>query len=529
MHSDMMTDAGQHDEHTSVLIVGGGLVGLTAGLFLQHHGVPFILIEQQAAPSILPRSRGIHVRSMELFRQLGLEAEVQAAAAAAWKIGSFGGARRGPSLLEAQPVTQPGARPNMSAVPSPSVFGACPQTTLEAVLRRPLVERGGTVRFGHPLVSFTQDAQGVTATVRDADGHAAQLRARYLIGADGGRSLVRTQLGVSSQTTPAGQHYVNIFFAADLSDRMQGRTFSQCEIVGDQVQGLMLSKDNATEWSFHLKYDPAVTDPATFTPDDLTGLVRAAIGDPGLPVRVIATTTWSTAVRIAEHYRVGRAFLVGDAAHVMPPWGGLGGNTGIADAHNLSWKLADVLAGRAADPLLDSYETERRPVAVRHGRQALLRTDFEARFDIETTTNQEVFRQLQDISTLLMKYPYPPADTAPPEQLDRPVERLSAQLGTRFPHAWMVRGGERISTLDLFGRAPVLLAGPSAPGAWAQDHPGAAPTALTAHVLQVGRDVELDPETDWRGLTGLPDDGAVLVRPDGIVAARSDGSLRALG
>lgn len=506
------------EEHTPVLIVGGGLVGLAAGLFLHHQGVPFVLTEQMNAPSILPRARGIHARSMELFRQVGLEDDLQTAAKAAWKVGGFGGARRGETMLSSQPIADfraMMATMNMDVVPSPSQFCACPQTTVEETLRRPLVARGGDVRFGHRLDRFDQDAHGVTASVVDMQGQAIRIRADYLIAADGGRSTVRRELGVTSDREEALQHYVNIYFAADLTDRMEGRTFSQCEVENGQVKGLLTSADNATRWSFHLEYDPQTTDPASFTPGDLTGFVQAALGDPNVPVQILATTTWSTVVRVARQYRDGRVFLVGDAAHVMPPWGGFGGNTGLADAHNLSWKLAAVLDGRAGEALLETYQAERRPAGQRSGEQARLRTDFEARFQLRTPQNADLFERLQDVNTVLMKYPYPSAG-----EEDQPVEQLTAQLGTRFPHAWLLRGEERVSTLDLFGRAPVLLLGPGASEEPIMDIPN---WAVKAQRVRLGRDMTFeDADTGWAQLTALPDDGAVLIRPDGFVAARSD-------
>jgi len=523
MNHPQVSENQQHDahpdqEHTPVLIVGGGLVGLSAGLFLQRQGVPFIMIEQMDAPSILPRARGIHARSMELFRQVGLEADLQTAAKAAWKVSGFGGARRGETMLTAQPIADFRAlmtTMGLETVPSPSQFCACPQTTIEETLIRPLVGRGGDIRFGHRLDHFEQDVHGVTATVMDAQGHTTCIHADYLIAADGGRGTVRRELGVASDRREALQHYVNIYFAADLTDRMEGRTFSQCEIENGQVKGLMTSVDNATRWSFHLEYDPQIIDPATFTPGDLTGFVQAALGDADVPVQIIATTSWSTVVRVARQYRDGRVFLVGDSAHVMPPWGGFGGNTGVADAHNLAWKLAAVLDGRAVDALLDSYQAERHPAGRRAGEQARLRTNFEARFQIRTPENLEIFEHLEDVNAVLMKYPYPSAG-----EETRPVEHLTAQLGTRFPHAWLLKAGERLSTLDLFGQAPVLLLGPTAPEEPLADSPS---WAGNAHRVRLGKEVMFEEsDMNWTRLTGLPDDNAVLVRPDGFVAARID-------
>ncbi|ASL45237.1 Aklavinone 12-hydroxylase RdmE [Burkholderia sp. AD24] len=505
---------------TSVLIVGGGLVGLSAGLFLQRLGVPCILVEKNGDVSLLPRARGIHLRTMELFRQIGVEEAVKAATAAAWKQGSFGGARRGRTLVDAQPIVDVSTmRVKMAAAgASPSSFGACPQTLIEPVLRQELEARGGDVRFGHELVSFVESGDTVVATVRDPDGRETIIEATWLIGADGGRSFVRRQLGVGRVETPAPQHLLNIFFHANLAEAVEGRTFSQCEIANERVRGLFLAMNNTDKWSFHLEYEPSQGLPVD---SELPDLVRAAIGLDDVDIDILSRSAWSTGVSIAQRYRVGRAFLCGDAAHLMPPWGGFNATTGIADAHNLAWKLAAALRGEATATLLDSYETERRPVAVRNGSQALLRTDFDARFGIETQTNREVFPALLDAGALLLRHRYRVADGASAEESPEWVAHLQAQTGTRFPHAWIRRDNQRISTLDLFGDSYVLLAGPNAS---VRSSSRASLNPATPAVYVAGKNFEfVDSEDDWRTLTDLPDHGVVTVRPDGFVLCRSPG------
>lgn len=501
-----------------VLIVGGGLVGLSAGLFLQRLGVPFILIEKSEGVSPLPRARGIHVRTMELFRQVGVEEAVKSAAAHAWKQGGFGGARRGRTLIEAEPVIDVAAmRVKMaSAAPSPSSFGACPQTLIEPVLRDCLEARGGDVRFGHELVSFTDTGEGIVASVRGPDGQRTVIEAEWLIGADGGRSFVRRALGIGMIDTPAPQHLVNIFFHADLAGAVEGRTFSQCEIANDNVRGLFLAMNNTDKWSFHLQYDPSLGPQADAA---LPDLVRQAMGLGDIEIDILSHGTWSTGVSVAQSYRLGRSFLCGDAAHLMPPWGGFNATTGIADAHNLAWKIAATLRGEAAPALLDSYDIERRPLAMRNGHQALLRTDFDARFGIETEANRSFFHELLDSGALLLRHRYPSADTPPASEAPEPVTHLQAQTGTRFPHAWIRYKGQQISTLDLFGDSYVLLAGPKAQ-VQASSRPSLNPATPITYVA--GRDFDfVEAESDWHALTGLADDGEVLIRPDGFVQERS--------
>lgn len=502
---------------TAVLIVGGGLVGLSAGLFLQRLGVPFILVERQQGVSPLPRARGIHTRTMELFRQVGVEQAVRAAADGAWKQGAFGGARRGATLVDAQPIINiPAMRAKMAAAgASPTGFVACPQTWIEPVLRHALQTRGGDVRFGHEMLAFEDSGACVSARVRGPDDHESVIEADWLIGADGGRGAIRRQLGIGRTDTAAPQHLVNIFFQADLARVVEGRTFSQCEIANDTVRGLFLAMNNTDKWSFHLEYDPALGPPAD---DALPGLVRAAIGLQDLEVRILQHGAWNTGVSVADAYRSGRVFLCGDAAHLMPPWGGFNATTGIADAHNLAWKLAAVMRGEAVPDLLDSYDAERRPLALRNGRQALLRTDFDARFGIETERNRDSFRELIDPGALILRHRYPAAGAPTHAEAPAAVDVLQAQTGTRFPHAWIQRGAERLSTLDLFGDSFVLLAGPAASIAASTR---ASLDPATPRVLAAGRDFVFS-DGDWGSLTGLADSGTVLVRPDGFVLRRSD-------
>nr|WKF60303.1 Aklavinone 12-hydroxylase RdmE [Paraburkholderia busanensis] len=510
-----------------VLIVGGGLVGLSAGLFLQRLGVPFMLVEKNRLVSPLPRARGIHLRTMELFRQVGVEEAVKAAAATAWRQGAFGGARRGRTLVEAEPVIDIAAmRSKMAAAaPSPSSFAACPQTLIEPVLRRHLEARGGDVRFGHELLSFTDTGGAIVATVRGPDECEMTIEAAWLIGADGGGSAVRRQVGIDTINTPAPQHLVNIFFEADLARIVEGRTFSQCEIANEKVRGLFLAMDNARKWSFHLDYDPAQGPPADHA---LPDLVRAAIGIDDIDIVIRSHGLWSTGVRVAQRYRSGRTFLCGDAAHLMPPWGGFNATTGIADAHNLAWKIAATLRGDAEPSLLDSYESERQPLAIRNGQQALLRSDFDARFGIETESNRDIFSELLDPADVLLRHRYPVANQAADRNAPGSVAHLQAQTGTRFPHAWIRVDGQRVSTLDLFGDSYVLMAGPAASVRASRER---SLNRKTPIVYIAGKDFDFDEESDgdgneietgWLTLTGLPETGHVLVRPDGFVQHRSD-------
>ncbi|MFG3281005.1 FAD-dependent monooxygenase [Streptomyces sp. NPDC048111] len=534
----------------SVLIVGGGLVGLTAALCLQHHGVDHVLVERDTEPTVLPRSRGMHTRAVEIFRQLGVEDAVQAASASALKMGRFGGARRGRSIADSEAldlshVFASGAMVGVDE--SPCAFCFCPQVLLEPVLRDLAEQRGGDIRFGTELTSFRQDGDGVTATLTDrATGATSTVHADYLLATDGAGSPVRTALGITSTTRPATHHYLNLYFRADLTELVRDRTFSQCEIAGPEVSGLFLAKNNTDEWSFHLAYDPARESPADYPDERCLALLRTAVGaaDPALRIDLIARGVWDTGTAVADAYRDGRVLLAGDAAHRHAPWGGFGANTGIADVHNLAWKLAAVLDGTAPDALLDTYEAERRPRGLLVAEQAWLRTDFLARYAIRTADNADALDRQLGTGEIMTRYRYASAAVRGAPGGDT-VDVLRGQSGTRVPHLWLDRDGTRVSTLDLSGPGFALLVCGDERERSAWDEAAGGSDVTVHHIVRgeaelseredalrvagtpaFGKGVLLDAEGAWPGLVGLSArGGALLVRPDGFVAARSDEGL----
>ncbi|WP_019932069.1 FAD-dependent monooxygenase [Nocardia sp. BMG111209] len=493
--------------HTPVLVVGGGLVGLSTALLLEYHGVPYVLVERRAAASPLPRSRGLHTHTGEIYRQLAVTERVDAAAASALRAGRFGGAWTGENLSVAQPLDID--MHSMGAgVPSPARFVFLPQVLLEPVLAETARERGGDLRFGVELTDFDPGPDGVLATLRDTAGTETRLRADYLIAADGANSPIRRALGVGGWELPPTHHYLNVFARVDLTGVLNGRSFSQCEIDGP-VRGLVLSKNNTDEWSFHLEYDPAVSTPADYPDDRCADLIRAMIGRPDLDVRVLARAAWDTGTFVADDYRCDRIFLTGDAAHRHAPWGGYGGNTGVADAHNLVWKLAAVLSGAASPDLLDTYAPERRPRALVAIEQSRLGTDFRTRYGLPTPDNAADLARRLDLDTVMSRYRYAAPD-AEPTPLH--VDDLSGRTGTRVPHLWL-DPEETLSTLDLCGPGfAVLVAGTGTP--WRDA------ASRAAHATGADIEVHYLPEQQWQEATGLPAGGALLIRPDQHVASR---------
>ena len=504
---------GTGDVEIPVLVVGGGPVGLSTAIGLRHFGIDCLLVERHPSTSLFPKGRAISTRSMEIFRQWGIEEAVTAV-----------GLPREESLfiylgdtLTAAEFHRFGAKDLGISEHSPTGPLICSQDVLEPVLRERATARGADVRFDHRLVGFTQDEDGVSAEVLAADGSALRVRSEYLIGADGSRSTVREQLGIPVDGPGvAGAPTISILVEADLTAAVADRR-SALYWLGQPPPGSVFAVvDNERRWLLMHTFDPATHDEASFTEDRCIALVRQAVGDPQLAVRYVARQFWQPQAVVAERFRAGRVFLAGDAAHLTTPMGGLGMNCGIGDAHNLVWKLAAVFGRWGGPRLLDSYEVERRPVA---------------RWSVETSVALQdepegPRRRLLDGIVLGYRYESEvivPDGTAPPA-LEDPLRQYVpvARPGHRAPHVWWMRDGNRRSVVDLFGDAFVVL----------MDASGG--EAAAAAVGTVGSDSRIlvrwhaVDALGWREAYGLRPGRAVLVRPDGHVVWRSVDASRNL-
>jgi putative polyketide hydroxylase len=496
---------------TQVLVVGGGVVGLSAALLLRLHGVECVLVERRRTPSVLPRARGFHARSSEIFRQLGIEERVRVASAGALQAGVFGGLRSGATVLSstAHPIDRPFGT---HVTDSPSAFCFLPQVDLEPILVDAARDRGAELRLGTTMTALRHHTDGVEALLSTADGNET-VDADYVIAADGASSGIRGSLGIDCWELPPTHHYINVFLRSDLAELVAGRTFSQCHVANEAVRGLMLCKNNTDEWSFHIEYDPTAETLDDYPEPRCEKLIRAAIGVE-VEVEVLARSAWNTGVQVANAYRAGRVFLAGDAAHRHAPFGGFGANTGIADAHNLVWKLAAVLDGRAATGLLDTYGVERRPRAVTGATQARLRTDVADRF--RTPDPDATDDPLLDMDAVMTRFRYASDAVVEPRPVGGHVDVLRGQPGTRVPHVWLTR--DEVSTLDCCGPGFTVFTDDER---WREAasvaHRDTGWPVTVVDTAEVG-------ET-WRAATRLPTGGALLVRPDQHVAARSDRGL----
>lgn len=506
-------------EHFPVIIVGGGPVGLATALLLARHGVRTVLVERRTGTSPLIRATQISLRTMEIFRGVGLEPAMRRVGLEVVASGDPR-ARTDPGRflprdivgvstlaeIEQAEILDDGIREEL-AIDSPCPPFWCGQDRFEPVLRDGARREGADLRFGHKLLSWEGDGPIRARIRRLADGHEYTVTARFLIAADGARGSITGGLGIPKLGLGAYANRLTIFFRADLTGVLRGRRFFLSMIKNPEFDGSIMQLNEPDRWAAAVELAAAAAGgPAEQPGPHHRQLVTAGIGDPGVPVRVESVFAWNAEHGVAERYRSGPVFLVGDAAHVNPPAGGYGFNVGFQDAHNLAWKLAAVLAGRAGDELLDTYEVERRPIAEATAIQALLmdgvkpeRLDGAPRCDARLVIAGYRYRSAAVLG----------ADdgtgTAFPGTFS-----LAGEPGSRVPHAWLPgRTRRRASSLDLCGDGFTLF---TTDPAWCAA--AAKLNLITAH--RVG--------AAFARRCGIGDRGAILVRPDGFVAWRTSSS-----
>ncbi len=522
-----------HEEKVPVVIAGGGAVGVTLALMLARRGVSVVVFERELAPQILPRAHAVNPRSIEILQELDITYEQLKAAAAPRELTSevrfattLTGHCFGTLAYERQDD-------DVRAV-TPYPLLNIPQPALEALLferlgAEPLVD----LRRGHTWSGASLEEDGFASTVRTPEGDIT-VRSRYLVAADGAGSAVREHLGIGMSGVGEIASVMTITFEADLTEVARTRPGVLHWLFGPPLKGTLLAYLPDRLWTYSIVQPPGLIDMRDFGAERVRELVREAFG-PGaahVPFEIVAATPWKMRVEVADAYRAGNAFVVGDAAHRFPPTGGLGLNSGLQDAHNLAWKLAAVVAGQAADPLLDTYERERQPVARSNAEQSLANAQalatLIAAVDEGASFEQDAQRFAEwlavpgrageissavadqrghfDSLALQLGFSYDPDD--------EPITDVSdfsprAVAGRRLPHGWLENDGEQVSVLDLLDpdRFTVLLLG--------DVEPPSLPAGPDANV------VRLDPaEPDvgqWMDTVGLAGHVGVLVRPDGHV------------
>ncbi|MCU1691860.1 MAG: aromatic ring hydroxylase [Frankiales bacterium] len=558
-----------------VLIIGGGGCGLSASIFLSNLGVEHLLVERHESTSILPKAHYLNQRTMEAFRQHGVEDAILEVGAPIEKFGkvrwttSMGG--DGPldqKLIHEMDSFGGGELLQRYQADSPTMSSNYPQLRLEPLLRAQAEQRApGQIRFNHEVTGWEQTSEGVTVQVTDhTKGEDLTVKARYVIAADGGRTT-GPKLGVEMAGPTNMLDMVSTHFSCDLSQYWDDGTlinwFLNPEGEHSWGSGVVVQMGptwgkNSEEFVLHFAY--MIDDDERFNEEAIVPRMKTLLRLPDIEPKVHKVSHWILERVVAQQWRYGDVFLAGDAAHRQPPTSGLGLNTGIQDAYNLTWKLAQVLSGKAGDALLDSYEKERLPVATDGADWALLAFMNHAVIDagigltpgapkeVNTAAFQALFsdtrlgralRSRSKVAIDTQSWEFQAHDmeigfdyeggaviddgSQPAVRDDRGrIYAPSTKPGQRLPHAWLDKDGHRVSTHDLTGTdsAFVLITGPEG-SAWAEAAAVASEkTGVTVKPVVIGGD-HTDIDGTWATVSQLQPGGAVLVRPDNHVAWRS--------
>ncbi|MGV9293029.1 FAD-dependent monooxygenase [Amycolatopsis sp. NPDC003676] len=523
-------------QRVPVLVAGAGTVGLAAAAFLAQHGVSPLVVERRTGLSDHPRASSIGPRAWEAVFSLGVGAEAEAAAE---KRSETHGMIKARTIADADPA-EIARKPNQSkAFADPikeftprSDLGGCGQDRLDRILadayRR---HRGAGIRWRTEVVEIRPAADHVEIDLHDlASGEVSTVDAEHVVAADGADSTARTCLGVGSTGPgPVGGYVINVLFRADLSDLVASKGFfSPAFITHPDAAGGLVAL-GGDRWCYHIQLPGEHDDPlAGYSEQRCREIIRTGLGRAGQELEILSRLPYRFTARLADRFAQGRVHFVGDAAHTLPPAGGFGLSTGLCDAHNLAWKLAMTVAGLAGPRLLESYHAERFPRGRFVFDQAMIRlANPDLHWNPEKATPEARKRvgmvdhsvahlcELCDSSAVVE-----PRTT--PLSPDEVAANLDGSPGTRVPHAWVERPtGARMSTVDLAGPEFALLTG-SQGEPWRDAEAGAAALGVRLAVHVIGPDGDLaDPAGRWAAGSGIKPDGAVLVRPDGIIGWRS--------
>ncbi len=571
------------DIEVPVLIVGGGGAGLTSSILLSRLGVRSLLVSRFAETSRMPKAHILNQRSMEIFADAGVAPAIFARSTPlenfkgfGWYSGLGGSGPKdghGRRLAFAEAWGGGYADPDYIAA-SPCPTANLPLIRLEPILKEHAEQREeAMVRFNHELIELNQDADGVTAIILDrASGSTYTVRSSYLLGADGGRT-VANQIGIKMGGAAKMRKMVMIHMSADLSKyfddpEVEFRFVFNPEHPEHLHFGVVLvamGPDNwgnrSEEWSVTMSFHPDDPEPADL---DIIRWLRETLGLSDFNPTIHHKADWWMETVLADEFRAGRVFLLGDAAHRHPPTGGLGLNSAIQDAYNLCWKIAAVLAGRAGDGLLDTYETERRAVdaanietavgaaknlqnmssalgvsperSVEENRAALrlfwedLPGAAERRQAFSTYLGQRTLEYRQHNTDFGYTYDSPAivSDGSPaPIPLD-PVRLYepSTRPGAPLPHAWVLRAGERLPLRSLIHDGHFALIAGEKGDAWtraAERLAGERGIPIRSGRVGVDEGDLIDIRLAWLKNRQITPTGAVLVRPDGFISFRAIG------
>lgn len=522
-----------------VLVVGAGPVGQLAALMLSRLGIDSVLIDRRESPLMAPKAHAVNPRTLEICESLGVSADnIRALGASA---NDAGAVRFVGTLSGVEFGSLPYERQDEAALKdTPYPLTNIPQPVFEAELNAAILKDANiTFKRGVECSDLSDIGDEVSVDLKDLDTREVSTKKfDYVIAADGAGSRIRESIGIEMQGPESLQNYLMIHFSADLRHLTKNKKGLLYFLFEPDVHGVLIAYDQAKNWVLMHPWNPDEESLEQFDDARCLSLVEKAAGC-AVIAKIEHVSPWNMSAQIADQYRKGRVFLAGDAAHRFPPTGGLGLNTGAVDAQNLTWKLASVIKGQADDSLLDTYQTERLPVAQVNSEQSLnnavkifdliialhgLEPANAAQHYAEVAAQPNKFPELAaaveaqrphfDSFNLQLGYRYSSAaviDPAPlPDMSDISNYQPSWEAGAHYPHRWVRVGDKHCTLLSCLSAVKFnLLCGPDIEFALANEN---------CEVLRFGHDFK--DEQDWTSLTGLSDRGAVLIRPDGHIAAR---------
>ncbi|WP_189054468.1 FAD-dependent monooxygenase [Longimycelium tulufanense] len=526
-----------------MLIAGGGPVGLATALELARFGVRSVVIEQRPGTSDHPKTRFLNSRTLEIARGWGNQVAGRLRGldcAPEWK----NSIRLLDSVVGNERVSFPTrgfAGPGSQITPTEPVMSS--QDRFEPVLFDAAVaDPHITLRFGNRVEALLRggepDATDVAVATTDvATGENTTLEGAALIAADGSDSFIRRALHIRRAGRRGVAHFINCYFRAGLESSLANRPANFYLVSSEVATGAFQPLCFDNRWLCQIAVSPDDWDLANFSNERLTEWIRQGTGVADLEVEILATTRWRMNATVAEQFTRGKVVLCGDAAHQLPPTGGLGVNTGIQGMHNVVWKLAYVLDGHAGEPLVHTYETERKNPARWAVEQSLdnyysiekIRASMLAGHgteadpvDVATTVRRWGNQLGIEFGTVYDSGAIVPDGSAAP-QADDPYSGYvpSATPGCRAPHLWLGNPQSPLSTLDLIGTSLTLLAAEHGHGWIAAADEVANRLDVPIARYRIGSEGLQDRDGRFCDLYGLAPDGAVLIRPDGYVAWRS--------
>jgi len=550
---------------TDVLVVGTGPMGATTALALATYGVRVHVVNRYNWTANTPRAHITNQRAMEVLRDLGVEQEARRDATPWEWMGDtlFTTSLAGPEIARLRTWGTGDDRIGDYLRGSPCPMMDLPQDKMEPLLVKKAAERGAVFSFNTEYLGHEQDATGVTIMLRDLlSDREYQLRARYLVGADGARSKVMDDAGLKVEGQLARAATAYVLFTADLTRYVAHRPSILYWMVtsdtsfGEIGMGLLRAIEPWNQWIAGWGFDMSKGEP-DFSPEEVKRKVRVLVGDPDLEIKIDSTSVWYVNQAHAPVYSSGRVFCGGDAVHRHPPSSGLGSNTCMQDAFNLAWKLAFVVKGHAGEHLLDSYTLERAPVGAQIVKRAnQSRLDYAplnrafrnsdapdplaaglaeltdpgpagaarraALAEALKLKNHEFNAQGVELNQrCVSEAVIPEADSTEEVWKRDPVLHVqpTTRPGAKLPHAWLVgKDGRRVSTLDLVGKGKVSLVTGIAGQAW-EDAAKEMDLPFLRTVV-IGRPAAQDVYCSWHAVREIDEAGALLVRPDGVVAWR---------